>query len=370
MRWSALFALIWLVPLGAGIAFCQAEVRQAAEQELSPKATTVDGQPALVLDYGDGMGFLIVGTTLADLLTGAREPTLKFAVYHWIPSSGLHCPGFLWVSKSHVSYVPVSSGVPKDERRCVQDGPDGLGQFDIARNEISFLGFRDGSIELRAGAKIFTNAFFVYGIGATYYKKWPLGVDSREKALANEIAGGWLRLAYADFDNAEQKFLAASEPDMAARSIGEAAEEAGDLRKAFETYVNALVKLPAGAGAEREDSLREPIIRVALKLNPRPSIPEEASRHYAYALAAIQDGNISADLSKLNDAIDELEAALRIAPWWPDAYFNLGLVLEMRERYTDAARNLKLYLLAAPNSPDAAAVQQKIYHLEYKAGAR
>ena len=41
--------------------------------------------------------------------------------------------------------------------------------------------------------------------------------------------------------------------------------------------------------------------------------------------------------------------------------------LEKREQYVEAARNLQLYLRAAPKSQDADAVQQRIYELEYKA---
>jgi integrase len=54
--------------------------------------------------------------------------------------------------------------------------------------------------------------------------------------------------------------------------------------------------------------------------------------------------------------------------------FLLGHVsIQTTERYLQyaaAARNLKLYLLAAPNAADADAIQQKVYQLEYKSGAR
>ncbi|MFZ0736005.1 MAG: hypothetical protein WBL70_17715 [Candidatus Acidiferrales bacterium] len=343
---------------------------QAADSGATP--TIVEGDPALALDYGDGMGFLITHTKLVNMSSGTGESTLRFAVYHWIPGSGsgVHCPGFLWVSKSRVSYIPIASGVPKDDKRCTQEGSDTLEEFQLARNEISFLGVHDGSIELRAGNKTFNNAYFIYDINASFSRKWPQRISPSEKDFANEIAGNWLRLAYENFDDAEQQFLLASEPERNDRNSGDAAEQAGDLRKAFEFYMAALAELPSGARPEREDSLRERIIRVALKLDPRPSIPENANRHYVYALAAIQDGKTTGDISKLDDSIDQLNQALRIAPWWPEAYYNLALVLEERKLYADAARNLKLYLLAAPKAQDAAVVQQKIYQLEYEEGAR
>jgi len=45
-----------------------------ATQDPNPKPTTVDGQPALALDYGDGMGFLIVYTKFHD------KPAFRFSL--------------------------------------------------------------------------------------------------------------------------------------------------------------------------------------------------------------------------------------------------------------------------------------------------
>ena len=38
-----------------------------------------------------------------------------------------------------------------------------------------------------------------------------------------------------------------------------------------------------------------------------------------------------------------------IAPWWPDAYFNLGLLLETDKQYDEAINALKLYLASYRN---------------------
>jgi tetratricopeptide (TPR) repeat protein len=115
------------------------------------------------------------------------------------------------------------------------------------------------------------------------------------------------------------------------------------------------------------DSLRQHIFTLAFKLNPRPGIPDEAQRYFFGSQAALQEWKDKGDIAKLDDAIEQLNEALRIAPWWPEAYFNRGLLLEDRGRYADAVENLKLYLLAAPGASDATQVQQKIYMLEYKA---
>jgi tetratricopeptide (TPR) repeat protein len=205
---------------------------------------------------------------------------------------------------------------------------------------------------------------------------------------SEEISNHWLQLAFNDFDTAEKLFLDNTsnilrlDQEKAARiaqaqKTGDAADKAGDAKRAFQAYLAAFSELPSDDSADADhsihdtrESLRELIIRESQKVLPPPLVPEEANRHYSYALAAIEDFKSTPDPAKLSDAADQLGLALRLAPWWPEAYFNLGVVLENAERYTDAARALNLYLEAAPNAPDATAVRQKIYQLEYKSGAR
>jgi tetratricopeptide (TPR) repeat protein len=66
-------------------------------------------------------------------------------------------------------------------------------------------------------------------------------------------------------------------------------------------------------------------------------------------------------------AAEEFKKASDVAPWWPEAYFNLGLVKEQQKEYEKAIFDLKLYLLAAPQGPDAKSVKQKIYEMEFLA---
>jgi tetratricopeptide (TPR) repeat protein len=113
-----------------------------------------------------------------------------------------------------------------------------------------------------------------------------------------------------------------------------------------------------------EERLQRRILQLVRHLDPPPALPEEANRRAAYAMTAFEGATSPKDF---DNAIAEWNQALRAAPWWPEAYFNLALVLEKREHYAEAARNLQLYLLAKPDAEDARAVQQKIYSLEYKA---
>jgi tetratricopeptide (TPR) repeat protein len=147
--------------------------------------------------------------------------------------------------------------------------------------------------------------------------------------------------------------------------LAEAAERSGQPREALQHYLSALQDLPLLPPSDVDQELRRRIIRLVLTLNPPPALPEEARRHSAFAATALKLAE--KDPSQLNKALDESLQVLRIAPWQPNAYFNAGLILEKLQRYPEAMRCLKLYLLAAPNAADADAVQQKIYSLEYLA---
>jgi predicted TPR repeat methyltransferase len=95
---------------------------------------------------------------------------------------------------------------------------------------------------------------------------------------------------------------------------------------------------------------------------PQPS--EEARRRMVRGKLLLKEaqGPLDADA-----AAQEIAKAIELAPWWWDAYYNLGIVSEKAGHFTDAIGCLKLYLLASPNGPDARAVQDKIYALELKA---
>lgn len=200
------------------------------------------------------------------------------------------------------------------------------------------------------------------------------------KAQARVVA--WMQLAFTNFDEAREQFeemtssvfAFALEPDQEKAldlQMNQAAslEQQGKPGDALAVYVATLQNLPADAPPNIRDSVRDHLVKLSAGLNPPPT-PEEAKRHLAYALAAMADWKSSGDASKLGNAVDELNQVARLAPWRPEVYYNLGIVLEGQNQYAAAARNLKLYLLGAPNAPDADAVQQKIYQLEYKAGAR
>lgn len=142
---------------------------------------------------------------------------------------------------------------------------------------------------------------------------------------------------------------------------GAIAEKAGRYREAFDLYLSSFQAEPPGS-AER-DKLRERIIGVATRMKPPPIAPEMAERHLARGEAAIERAKSTADFEI---AVREFELAASAAPWHADAYFNLGVALEKIEKAKDAMKNFRLYLLAAPNAPDAASVKKRLYKLEYE----
>jgi tetratricopeptide (TPR) repeat protein len=126
-------------------------------------------------------------------------------------------------------------------------------------------------------------------------------------------------------------------------------------------YVTALQGTTEGSSTDQR--LREKIIKLVQRLDPPPAIPEEAERYMGRGQAAFKLAQSEADYKQ---AVPEFQRALRLAPWWAAAYFNLGLAQEKAGEYNAAIRSLKLYLLAAPNAPDAGQVRAKIGEIEYK----
>jgi len=138
----------------------------------------------------------------------------------------------------------------------------------------------------------------------------------------------------------------------------EEAENSGDYRKALHLY------LGSSANRRLDSAVIKRIIKLCPKIDPPPAIPEEARKRAVFAMTAVKQARGE---KGLDGAIAEYEEAIRLAPWWAGLHLNLALVHEQRGNYRQAAESLSLFLLASPNDPEAAMVQNKIYELEYKA---
>ncbi|MCJ7524592.1 MAG: tetratricopeptide repeat protein, partial [Candidatus Aminicenantes bacterium] len=77
------------------------------------------------------------------------------------------------------------------------------------------------------------------------------------------------------------------------------------------------------------------------------NVSEEARRHFDRGKAALKMAN---SIAECKPAIEELEQAVKLAPNWPEAFYNLGLAQEKAERFKDAVASYKQYLRLAPNA--------------------
>jgi hypothetical protein len=86
---------------------------------------------------------------------------------------------------------------------------------------------------------------------------------------------------------------------------------------------------------------------------PKPSLTEEARRLFVQA-------NFAVEQKRYADASNLYEAGLRLCPWWPEGHFNRAMILTIKELsdYREAVREMKKYLMLAPDARDA---QDKIY---------
>lgn len=125
--------------------------------------------------------------------------------------------------------------------------------------------------------------------------------------------------------------------------------------EALNQYISDLQRNP------NDNALREKIITLVEIMKPAPVVPEEARRHFIKAQVLQKEAN---DDKGYELAINAYNQALLIAPWWPEAYNNLGFVLELAGRFDEAISAFKLYI--ATNPPDSRQAQDKIYAIEAK----
>lgn len=125
-------------------------------------------------------------------------------------------------------------------------------------------------------------------------------------------------------------------------------------REELQQMVEQLQKTP------NDNALRERIIKLAPTLKPSPALPPEAERRMARGAAAFKGATSAA---AYQDAVKEFEQATLAAPWYGDAYFNLGVVQDKAGNYEAALRSLKLAQLASHESKEIKAL---IYEVEYR----
>jgi Tfp pilus assembly protein PilF len=152
-------------------------------------------------------------------------------------------------------------------------------------------------------------------------------------------------------------FETARNPARDPEAAGQTAEMAGRLQDAFLGYLSALQSLPEPPPPAADQRLRERIIKVVQKLEPKPEVPEEARTLLTKAetlLNAASAPGATSDVAAAQAAI-ELRRAVRIAPWWPDAMATLAMAAQRADQVDEARMNLNLYQLSRGNGHPVAA---------------
>lgn len=112
-----------------------------------------------------------------------------------------------------------------------------------------------------------------------------------------------------------------------------------------------------------DTTLRERIIQMARALNPAPAIPAEA-RDYFIRGTTIAKAATDAAGQKL--AVENFQKALRIAPWWADALYNLAVAQELAGDVDAAKASLRLYAGAAETEKERQDALDRISAIEAK----
>ena len=126
-------------------------------------------------------------------------------------------------------------------------------------------------------------------------------------------------------------------------------------REELQQMVEQLQKSPD------DNALREKIITLAATLKPALVVPPEAKRPFVMAATYQKEAKKPSDFAL---AISAYQDALKIAPWWGDAYYNLSVSLESAGRLDEAKDALEHYLLTKPK--DAEEAQNRLFALEAK----
>jgi formylglycine-generating enzyme required for sulfatase activity len=113
----------------------------------------------------------------------------------------------------------------------------------------------------------------------------------------------------------------------------------------------------APAFAESANDPFDDVVAKYLAAKPKPVLSEEAYKYKVQAEFMVQEKQPA-------KAIELFGKALKIAPWWPEGHFQLGLLLGDAKKYQDATLEMKRYLQLAPDGADARAAKDKLYQWE------
>lgn len=139
-------------------------------------------------------------------------------------------------------------------------------------------------------------------------------------------------------------------PRQSPEAVGDGAIQAGATQEAFLAYLRAFQALPEPMAATDDQRLREKIVGVVQKMTTKPVVPDDARSHFSKAKDLLDaEAILGGAVGKASDqAAVQLRQAIRLAPWWGDAAFQLATVLQRLNRVDEALVNLGIYRIADP----------------------
>lgn len=257
--------------------------------------------------------------------------------------------------------VGVDSSLPDPVALSFRDAATGV---EFARYEASGLkpGFVEDQLAARALVIVLsTSVFFIVWPVVALVKadEDPKVGAAAEKTLSAALSSIVLQIRQdTRFIDRLPQQVAAS----AAVKAGDAAAGRGENREAFDQYVSAYRS--AVRGSELHGQSLGKLLEVLPQLQPAPEIPDDAKR---FMLRGLELAKVARDPSGFQKAALEMEKAIRVAPWWWQAFYNVALMHEGAENYQTAIYALEWYLRANPNGADGEAVRNKIYVLQLRA---
>jgi ankyrin repeat protein len=124
-----------------------------------------------------------------------------------------------------------------------------------------------------------------------------------------------------------------------------------DAQEQFTAYVSALSSDPQSV------LLRRKVIELGAALPTAPAVPEAAKQLLMQASQELQQAKTP---GALETPIALLYKTIHLAPWWGNAYYNLGFALQMDSKFDEAITMFAYYLDSKPSAADAAEAQTRI----------
>ena len=163
-------------------------------------------------------------------------------------------------------------------------------------------------------------------------------------------------LILGDLERAADLLIRATEMDPGSPglryNLARVLEDVGSEEEALTEYCRVVALSPRGEEFEDSRSRIEAILE-----KERGEIPEEAVEAFARGIREAERG-------RFDSALRSFDSAGRLAPGWPAAVYNRGLLQARLGRAGAAEEDLERYLELEPGAEDAAAVSQGIGRLQ------